>query len=49
MTKEEILAEMKEKYELSNDQAREYLKPIDVRKTDKDSCDLDSDCLTCGS
>lgn len=48
MTKEEILQQMKEKYDLSNEQVRENLKPMEIKKVDE-SCDLNGDCLTCGS
>jgi len=49
VTKEEILEQMKEKYDISNDKAREYLKPNEITEVKEDQCDLDGDCLTCGS
>jgi hypothetical protein len=48
MTKEEILAQMQEKYDISDSKMDEYLKPNEV--TQPEACSIDDpECLTCGS
>mgnify|MGYP000303368972 CR=1 FL=1 len=47
-TKEEILAEMKEKYQISDEKMDEYMKPVEVKAGE--SCSMDDEgCITCGS
>ena len=48
MTKEEILAQMKEKYDISDSKMDEYLKPTEMNEPQACSID-DPECLTCGS
>jgi len=48
VTKNEILAQMKEKYEVSDKKMDEYLKPQDISEPQACSID-DPECLNCGS
>ena len=48
MTKEEILAAMKEKYDITDEKMDQYLQPTEVKAPAACSID-DTDCLTCGS